>query len=64
MLFKSFFNSAGVYFPPRVFFRMNAKVLPPFVLLIVLCDSKTLSSSPTRYRECTIFKVIFHAITN
>ena len=43
MLFKSFFNSAGVYFPPRVFFRMNAKVLPPFVLLIVLCDSKTLS---------------------
>ena len=64
MLFKSFFNSAGVYFPPRVFFRMNAKVLPPFVLLIVLCDSKTLSSSPPRYPKRTIFKVIFHAITN
>ncbi len=64
MLFKSFFNSAGVYFPPRVFFRMNAKVLPPFVLMILLCDSKTLSSSPPCYRKCTIFKVIFHAITN
>lgn len=64
MLFKSFFNSAGVYFPPRVFFRMNAKVLPPFVLMILLCDSKTLSSSPPCYRICTIFGVIFNAITN
>ena len=63
MRFKSFFNNAGVYFPPKIFFRMNAKP-PPFVSMILLCDRDSLSSSPTRYPKRTIFKVIFNAITN
>ena len=64
MLFRSFFNNAGAYFPPKIFFRMNAKPPPPFVLMILLCDRDSLSSSPPRYPKRTIFKVIFNAITN